>query len=155
MIGALKRIFAGGLEKGGASEENLDDMRKIQLATCALFLEMAHIDGEFSPSERGHIINSMKKIYGLSEKAVPELMEAADEELKDSIDLWQFTNSINQSFSPEEKIHIIEAIWHLVFADGHLEKHEDYLIHRLANLLRLSHKQLIEAKVKVMGRRKP
>jgi len=90
----------------------------IHIATCALFLEMANIDGEFSALER-------------------------------SIDLWKFTNRINQKYSMEEKIRVVETVWDVVYADGKLDKHENYLVHKLANLLHLSHKQLIDAKLKV------
>jgi uncharacterized tellurite resistance protein B-like protein len=48
----------------------------------------------------------------------------------------------------EEKLQIIENVWRIAYADGRLDKHEDYLVHKLATLLRLSHKQLIEAKLK-------
>lgn len=43
----------------------------------------------------------------------------------------------------------IETIWRIACTDRELDKHEDYLVHKLAKLLRLSHKQLIEAKLKV------
>ena len=63
----------------------------------------------------------------------------------------QITNLINQNYSIEEKIRIIEMIWKLAYTDGKLDKHEDYLVHKLARLLRLTHKQLIEAKFKVIA----
>ena len=85
----------------------------------------------------------------MSDEYVVALLEASHEELKGRIDLWQFTNLINQNYSMEEKVRIIEAIWRVAYTDGKLDKHEDYLVHKLAKLLRLSHKQLIEAKVKV------
>jgi uncharacterized tellurite resistance protein B-like protein len=77
------------------------------------------------------------------------LLEASNEELKGSIDLWQFTNLINHNYSIEEKIRVVEMVWNVVYADGKLDKHEDYLVHKLATLFRLTHKQLIEAKLKV------
>ena len=131
-------------------EHEEDLTRKIHIATCALLLEMANIDGKFSDSERQNIISALKKEYHLSGEEISELIEASDEELKGSIDLWQFTNLINQNYSLEEKIRIIETVWKVAYADGRLDQHEDYLVHKLANLLRLSHKQLIEAKTKVL-----
>jgi uncharacterized tellurite resistance protein B-like protein len=118
-------------------------------------MEMAHIDGEFSDSEKEKIIQTLKEEHGLSEEAVAELLKAAKEELKGSIDLWQFTNLINQNYSLEEKIRIIEMVWQLAYTDGTLDKHEDYLLHKMANLLRLTHKQLIEAKLKVLEGNNP
>ena len=48
--------------------------------------------------------------------------------------------------------HIVEMVWKIAYADGFLDKHEDYLVHKLANLLRLTHKQLIDVKLKIIQR---
>lgn len=85
----------------------------------------------------------------MDDEYVTEIIETADKELKGSLDLWQFTNLINHNYTEEEKIKIIEMIWHIAYTDGRLDKHEDFLVHKLANLLRLTHRQLIDAKVKV------
>ena len=148
MIDRLKKFFAkiGSDDSPGQKTHSDHDIR---VATCALFLEMANIDGEFSEMERRHVVSILKRDFGLSDEEAGSLVDASEEELKDSIDLWQFTNLINQNYSMDEKIRIIESIWEIVYTDGKLEKHEDYLAHKLANLLRLTHKQLIEAKLKV------
>ena len=149
MIDLMKKIFSSG-----ATDDPVDSGKdrpdKIHLATCALLLEMANIDGEFNDSERENIISALKKGYSLAEDDISELIKASKEELKGSIDLWQFTNLINQNYPLEEKIKIIETIWKVAYADGRLNKHEDYLVHKLAELLRLTHKQLIDAKLKVL-----
>ena len=111
---------------------------------------MANIDGEFDDSERENILFALKTDYGLSDECAAEITKASDEELKGSIDLWQFTNLINQNYSIEEKLRIIEMIWKLAYTDGKLDKHEDYLVHKLARLLHLTHKQLIDSKLKVI-----
>ena len=109
---------------------------------------MANIDHEFSETERESMTGLLKDRYGLSDKYVSELMDASQEELEGSIDLWKFTNLINQNYSTEEKIQVVEMVWQIVYADEKLDKHEDYLVHKLAKLLRLTHKQLIDAKLK-------
>jgi len=57
---------------------------------------------------------------------------------------------INQTFSREEKIKIIEAAWKIIYADEKLDKYEDHYVHVLADLLRLRHDELIDAKLKVL-----
>ena len=42
----------------------------------------------------------------------------------------------------------MEDVWHIILLDGKLDKHEDYYAHKLANLLHLTHKQMIAAKLK-------
>jgi len=149
MIDLVKKFF-NKYQENDADRPGVDKSHDVRIATCALFLEMARIDGEFSDTERDHIIQVLKKDYALADAYIEELLEASEEELKGSIDLWQFTNLINQNYTLEEKIQVIEMTWRLAYADGNLDKHEDYLAHKLANLLRLNHKQLIEAKLRVI-----
>ena len=150
MIVKLKKFFGKSSDRPMDKKETT--VHDIRIAACALFLEMATIDGSFSESERERIISILRNDYDLSDEHATALIEAADEELKKSIDLWHFTNLINQNYSKDEKLEIIETVWKVVYADGRLDKHEDYLVHKLAKLLRLSHKELIDAKLKVLGR---
>ena len=149
MINRLNKFFQKSKETNQANHEK-DDAHDIRIATCALFLEMASIDNEFSDSEREDIISILKKEYSLCDEYVTDIIKETEKELKKSIDLWQFTNLINQNYSKDEKIDIIEMCWKIVYTDGVLDKHEDYLIHKLAKLLRLNHKQLIDAKLKIL-----
>jgi uncharacterized tellurite resistance protein B-like protein len=120
----------------------------ILIATCALLLEMASADGEFSYDELVLILSILEKDYGLGREEAEEMLKAAQAEREKSIDLWQFTSLINRNYSEEEKINIMEIIWKVIYTDGRLDGHEDYLVHHLATLLRLSHTQMIEAKLR-------
>ena len=122
----------------------------VRIATCALFLEIANIDNEFSDEERRSIIAILQREFQLSEEHAEALASEAAAELKGSIDLWQFTNLINENYSDEEKMRVVELLWRVVYADGKLDAHEDFLVHKLAKLLRLKHKQLIECKLRVL-----
>jgi uncharacterized tellurite resistance protein B-like protein len=147
MIDLVKRFFSQGPQDGGTDKDGAAP-HDIRIATCALFLEMSYIDGEFSESEREYVVSILKRDFELSNEHAAALLEAAHGELKESIDLWQFTNLINQNYSLEEKLQIIETVWKIAYTDGKLDKHEDYLVHKLAKLLRLNHKQLIDAKLR-------
>lgn len=149
MMNLVTKFFSK-LKADDSSDKESERQHDIRIATCALFLEMANIDGEFSEEEKSSILSILKDEYDLSDEYAAELLETANEELKRSIDLWQFSRLINQNYSMEEKIQIIEMLWKVVYTDKILDKHEDYLIHKLANLLRLTHKQLIDAKLKVI-----
>lgn len=130
-------------------DENADwvEHHDPRIAACALFLEMAQIDDEFSERERGMILNILREEYGVSEEFAAALAEQAEKERKNSLDLWHFTELINQNFSKEEKIRVVELLWRIIYADGKLSGHEDYLVHSLAKMLCLSHKELIDAKL--------
>jgi len=148
MIDLVKKFFSKR-SHDDSSHQRRQMTHDIRIATCALLLEMSNIDGEFSALERESIISILKRNFDLSDEHAITLLKVSNGELKGSIDLWQFTNLINHNYSIEEKIRIVEMVWDVVYADGKLDKHEDYLVHKLATLLRLTHKQLIEAKLKV------
>ena len=103
MIDLIKKII-GNKE---ADKEKKAETGEINLATCALLLELANVDGEFSKQEKDNIIDIFKKKYSLPEGEVNELIQSSEAELEKSIDLWKYTNLINQSYSLEENVHFI------------------------------------------------
>jgi uncharacterized tellurite resistance protein B-like protein len=113
---------------------------------------MARIDKTFTPTEMETILSILKDKYELAGEHADALIAEADRELEQSIDLWQFARLINENYSTEEKIEIIEILWQMVFVDGKMDEYEHYLMNKLKNLLRLSHDQLIDAKLRVMGK---
>lgn len=126
------------------------ETHKVQIATCALFLEMAKIDDKFTDEEMEAILSILKDKYHLSGEHADHLIKEAEEGLNKSVDLWQFASLINEHYSIEEKLEVIELLWKIVFVDGKMDKYEDYLMHKLTRLLRLSDSQLIDAKLKIL-----
>jgi len=121
----------------------------VPVAVCALLLEMAHADNEFTDKEMTEIITLMKKEYGLSTEDAEKIVEIAEVERKESIDLWQFSTLISNNCDREAKLRIMDTIWAVIYSDGILDAHEDYLVHKLAYILDLSHRELIESKLRV------
>jgi uncharacterized tellurite resistance protein B-like protein len=147
MIDFVKKYFGPGDDKEAAATSSHHDIR---VATCALFLEMANLDDEFSGTEKEDVLRLMREHYGLSAAHAEELASIARQELDGSIDLWRFTNLINQNYSRHEKMQIVELIWRLIYADGRLSEHENYLVRKLGKMLRLNHRELIECKLAVL-----
>lgn len=149
MLHSLKRFFSRVTDNTPeASDQQIE--HDIRVATCALFLEMARIDETFTDAEMQVILSTLEKKYGLAQEHADALLAEADQELQQSVDLWQFASLINENYSIEEKIEIVETLWRIVFVDQKMDKYENYLMHKVSNLLRLSHSQLIDAKMKVM-----
>lgn len=154
MIDLIKKFFTpdDSPKIAGGGQGSSHDIR---VATCALFLEMARIDESFTPEEMETLIGILKNRYGLTTAHADALIAEADKELEKSVDLWQFAGLINENYSNTEKIEILETLWRIVFVDGKMDKYENYLMHKLQNLLRLSHHQLIETKKKVLHSENP
>jgi uncharacterized tellurite resistance protein B-like protein len=149
MLESLKRIFNKSKVETLKTEKQVSE-HDVLVATCALFVEMARIDEKFTPAEVDTILSILKEKYGLSQEHADALLAEADKELEESLDLWQFASLINENYSVDEKIEIIETLWQMVFVDGKMDRYEHYLMNKLKNLLRLSQDQLINAKLKVL-----
>lgn len=149
MLQTLKRFFSQSKVEVSKNENQVTE-HDVRVATCALFVEMARIDEKFTQAEVDTILSILKEKYGLSQEHADALLAEADNELEESVDLWQFARLINENYSVDEKIEIIETLWQMVYVDGKMDQYEHYLMNKLKNLLRLSHDQLINAKLKVL-----
>jgi uncharacterized tellurite resistance protein B-like protein len=149
MIDVVKRFFSKATAKipEAANQTTAHDIR---VATCALFVEIARIDEKFTEAEMDTILSILKERYGLSPELADALIAEAEREIEKSVDLWQFARRINENYSNEEKIEIIETLWRIVYVDGKMDQYEHYLMNKLQNLLRLTHDQLIAAKLKIL-----
>jgi uncharacterized tellurite resistance protein B-like protein len=147
----MRRVIDLLMGSAGISSpaEQQDDSYDTLLAVCALFVEIAAIDGKLTQVERDRIVSILKSEYGLSDQDASELMRVSKEHLKQSLDYWQFTNLINQNYAMDEKVRIIELLWKIVYTDGKLEQHEDYLMTKLSSLLEVPHSEFIAAKLRV------
>lgn len=145
----LKRFFGPITANDGISKRKEND-EEVLVAICALFLELGRIDGIFSQKETAAVVDLLTEKYGLDASHVDALMAEADRELEESVDLWQFARVINEHFDNAGKEKLIQRLWRIVYIDGKMEEHEHYLMNKLSNLLRLSHEQLIDAKLKVL-----
>ncbi|MHB8810901.1 MAG: tellurite resistance TerB family protein [Desulfobulbaceae bacterium] len=147
MFGVIRKIIEGGKSgKGRGSRE--DQERKKHIAAGVLLLEAAHVDNECSEEEMEHIVATLKDRFSLPADCVDDLLDLAHADRAQSVDLWQFTSYINRHFSPEEKRAVMEDVWRIILLDGKLDKHEDHYAHKLADLLHLTHEQMIAAKLK-------
>ena len=89
----------------------------------------------------------MRETFGITEEEARELLEMAHKERDQSYDVYSFTRAINENFKMEEKQKVLEAAWRVMYSDGVIDKYEDALARKLMQLLRLEHKEAIDAKL--------
>lgn len=146
----LRGLIGKLLEPGESRDDTESHAERIQVATCVLLLEVAHTDGDFSEMEELLVRDLLQERFGLSGEATAELLDLSHHKREESLDLYQFAQQIHETFTLEEKLEVLEALWRIVYADGVLDKYEDALMRKLGSLLRVSHQQMIEAKLKVL-----
>jgi uncharacterized tellurite resistance protein B-like protein len=127
---------------------------RVQVATCALLLEVAHSDGHYQAAEARVVHDLLSGIFRLPADVIAELVDFARDHQRESTDLFQFAREINAHFTAEEKVAVMEGVWRIIYADGRLDKFEDALARQLATLLRLSHREAIACKVRVLEERR-
>ena len=125
----------------------------LRLAACALLVELSRADGEFSEIERAHIAEILVREFQVTPTGALELMTAADESLREAVDLHQFTAVINARYGVTERAGLAELLWSVVDTDGVLSQHEASLIRRMGGLLDLPPGALNAARARVAERR--
>lgn len=131
----------GGTPPAGAPEPD-----PVHLAACALLLEIAYADGEFSDEERKHLEEVLERHFALPPASGRQLIELADIERHRSIDHFQFTARLQREYDIGQKMVLAEVMWGLVLADGEISAHEHYLTRKIANMLDLEPGYLSSAK---------
>ena len=145
MIDAIKKFFGSSMVPPPEADPT-EVEKDLRLAACALLLEVAHADAEFTDDERQHFESAVRRQFGIDAPEAERLLELAEAERSQAVDLWQFTNLIAQNYSVGQKMVLAEIMWGLVYADGELASKEDYLMRKIFSLLRLEPGYLAEAR---------
>jgi uncharacterized tellurite resistance protein B-like protein len=123
----------------------------IQLAAAALLVEMMKMDNVIKDEEREKVHGIIKQEFKLSDESANELIMLAEQELSSSTDYFQFTSLINQSYTIEQKIQLVECLWQVALSDDTLCKYEEHLVRKVSELLYVPHRSFIAAKHRVLG----
>jgi len=149
MIGKLKNILLG--DKAFGDEAETQDDRQ-QLALASLLVEMARADFDETHDEHSLIIDLLASHFDLSSGESLELLGKARAANKDAVCLFDFTRSLHKSLDGEQKKDVIRLLWQVANADNKLDKYEDYLVRKVADLLYVSDNDVIRMKHEVMQR---
>lgn len=136
--------FLGGLgDTAKAASANPE-----QLAAAALMFAVMDADGVRHEAERETLRDLLEETYHLGDSSLDKLVIEAEAAEAESVDLYQFTSSIVK-LSEEQRLHFIELLWEVVFADGELHEMEDNVVWRIAELIGVSPRERIEARRRV------
>ena len=145
MLDAIRRLIGDSLQgtPGAHSRVHTQDVR---VAACALLLELANVDGEFSDVERQRVADILKRHFELDADGADRLMAEAASATRDAVDDFVFTRQVVRDYDLAQRMVLAELMWQVVLADGELHERESYLMRKLANLLQLDPAFLAEAR---------
>lgn len=144
MIGALKKLFS---EDSTEQERTTDETKR--LAAAALLIEVARADFQQDASEEASMAALLASTLKLSEAQVGELLSEAGEAVDQATSLYEFTRAVNDYYKREDKIELMTSLWQVAYADQSLDKYEEHIIRRIADLIYVSHEDFIRCKLKV------
>ena len=120
----------------------------LQLATAVLLIEVMQSDAECAFEEQAAILRILKEHFHMTDAEVKQLTEQGQQASRTANDFHQFTSLINRELALPEKLQIVEYLWQVVYADGHVSAHENHIMRRLVDLLHISHGDNIAAKTR-------
>ena len=126
---------------------SVDKQELIRMAAAVLFVEVMHADHKVDKRERQIVKRALLESFSLSRQDAEELLQQAEDRVKDVTSLHEFTSLLHSRLSNEEKVMLIEQIWRIILADDDVDKYEEHLVRRIAELLYVSHRDFIRAKL--------
>ena len=146
MLRSLKDLF-GAFSNPAAHQSPREREHALQLATAVLLVEVMRADPNINAAERSTVVAALRDKFGLAEDELARLAELAEQTAKSAYDYHRFTSSINDHFTHAQKIRVVEKMWQVAYADGHLDTHENHVISKMAALLHVTHGEYIAAKM--------
>ena len=145
MLKSIQNIF-----KRKENESAVDSKKSEQeLAYASLLIEVINSDNKFDDRERDKLLEILSNKLDIHKEELDNFTELAQKTSEDSTSLYEFTREINDQYEYEEKVSLITDLWGIAYSDGQLDKYEDYVIRKIADLIYVSHADFIKSKLKV------
>ena len=148
MIRTIQEFFDVRIKRTSEVTMPQSPERALQLATAALLVEVSRADHMVKEEERRAVADAVSRTFALTPEDTAALLRLAEEETQTAVSMYQFTHLVDKGLSMDQKIRIVELLWTVAYADAQQDKHEEHLIRRIADLLHVSHKDFIAAKLK-------
>jgi uncharacterized tellurite resistance protein B-like protein len=140
MINLFKAIFK---KKSSKNEEKIDE----NLACAILLIEVSYADFKIDNTEINSIISLFEKNFKLSKQESEWLNDKALNLHKDTNCLRKYIKIINNNYTKDQKNNLIKMAWQVARADNIVDKHEEYMIRKLSDLLYVDHIDFIKSKI--------
>ncbi len=144
MLTKIKQFFVDNFTELSSGEDTTE--QQLRLATAALLIEMMLLDDQALNIEKQTILALLQQQFSLTEDEAHKLYALAEDEMQGATDYFQFTRMIAEQFTQTEKIRLIENLWRVAFVDQCLDKYEESMVRKIADLIYVSHSDFIKAK---------
>ena len=147
MFRSLRAIFEQQVSNFAKEPEA---RHSLELAGAALLMEISRADHDVSAVEQEVIRTSIKQVFHLTDSEIEDIVATAEHAVETAVSLFDFTAVVNERFTREQKIELIEMLWMVAYADDNLDHYEEYYVRKIADLLHVSHSDYIRTKHRAM-----
>jgi uncharacterized tellurite resistance protein B-like protein len=130
-------------------EDQLITSSDLHLATAALLVEVAVSDSSFDDSERIQLKTLLHSQCQISMADIDTLISDAETATRAAASLFEFTHIINKHCDYQQKLSLVNNLWRIAYTDGKLDKYEEHIIRKIADLIHVSHGDFILEKIAV------
>ena len=141
LLTKLTALFSG---TKATSEET--PLRALELSCAALMFEVARSDFAIDETEREAIRLLLTENFALSEDDVATVTEEAADNVDAATCMFEFTRTINDIATVDQKRQLLTMMWRVALADDALSRYEEHVIRKVADLLYLPHHDFMLAK---------
>ena len=145
MLKTLKDLFDSFTQPASGPQ---DTAHTVQLAAAVLLVEVVRAETSMDEAERTAMVTALRSKFALSDDELQRLLELAVTTSRTAYDYQRFTSSLNEHFTQEQKIRLVEAMWQVAYADAHIDANENHTISKVAGLLHVTHGEYIAAKLR-------
>ena len=141
LIAKLKTLFRQA-EDARAQPHN----RALELTCAALMFEVARADFAVEDTELDTVNALLTEQFDLAPEELLSVTEQAAQQADAATCLYEFTRTLNELASAEEKRALLAMMWRVAMADDVLSRYEEHLIRKVADLLYVPHSDFMAAK---------
>ncbi len=128
-------------------ESKADTSESLPLAAAMLLFEVAWADHDISSEEIDRIDASLQSLFGVSHGVARRLAEQARVAHIEATSIYPFAREVREALDQGERYQLMIALWRLALADELLATYEESAIRRISELLYVSHRDFIRAKL--------
>ena len=144
MIAMLKQLFSPDATTSTATRK--PDDHQLAVAATVLMVQLSRVDRNEDERELQTIVDCAVNAHEVTPEEAKAILEDARAHADDATSLYEFTDTLNAELDQEGKQVILECIWRVAFADGRIDKYEEHLIRRIADLLHLNHREYMQCR---------
>ena len=123
-------------------------LRKLSLAG-GLMANVAYVDQEVTEAEFDAMADILEAKWGASTVEAALVAEVAVSETSQGLDIYRLSREFFETTTAEQRVRFLDVLFAVADGDGRVSYEETEEIRMIAKILKLTHRQFIDAKLKI------